>query len=215
MKKHLLCILFSIIGLQSSLLAIEPPPPEQTQQSDAMQPQEPSGPDAYSGTLTTGGQNMTNVDDAASSGSTSMQNGTSTTGTLTDPSSSGTASQNSQIPAPQTPPQPEGQQNSPLPQAGQTPSAGGSSQGVDQSQGGTSQLQACDALTNPQHKEFAKKLDGNELILFCSIFDDTQRDQAVAYTQNATMLPKDAVVQVGKESGILFSQNPGGACGGK
>jgi hypothetical protein len=72
----------------------------------------------------------------------------------------------------------------------------------------------CKTLKNPEHIKIAQLLSGNEKILFCSIFDDTQRDQVLAYLKkNPSMKPKDAVIQVGKDNDLLFSSKPGGACG--
>lgn len=94
-----------------------------------------------------------------------------------------------------------------------TPKLTPSNPEVEESTPNTPSTQACSLLQNPDHIAFAAKLDGNELILFCSIFDDAQRDQVLIYAKNEQMEPKDAVVQVGKDAGLLFSQTPGGACG--
>ena len=73
---------------------------------------------------------------------------------------------------------------------------------------------SCQSLINPKHIALASALTGNERILFCSIFDNAQRDQVLLYTQKKPpLLPKDAVIQVGKDNDLLFSSKPGGACG--
>jgi hypothetical protein len=42
----------------------------------------------------------------------------------------------------------------------------------------------CQHLSKPEYLKIVKQLTGNELILFCSIYDDTQRDQVLALTKS-------------------------------
>jgi len=72
---------------------------------------------------------------------------------------------------------------------------------------------ACLQLPQDKHREFAKQLSGNEQILFCSIFNDVQRDQVIGYTQmSPPMSSTDAVLKVAKDNNLLPSSKPGGAC---
>jgi hypothetical protein len=86
-----------------------------------------------------------------------------------------------------------------------------SNQATPQTQ--TAPVDVCANLSKKEHKTLASSLTGSVRILFCSIFDDVQRDKAVAYTkQKKPLSPNDAVTQVGKDSGLLFNPVPGGAC---
>lgn len=222
--------IISVIFLGTQLQAIEPPPPQQqveTTPNDEQQQDSQEGASSYAGTITPGGQSMTNVDDnsgssqpsssaAVSSGTSSMPNQPQIQGTSTDLN-------NSLGDETLTPPSADSQQPAmPVPSGTATqpsaPKSPGTAMQQAPSTAGTAMqetpsVDACNSLKNPEHTSFATQLTGNELTLFCSIFDDAQRDQAIGYVKNGQMSPKDAVIQVGKDSGILFSQTPGGACG--
>lgn len=196
--------------------AIEPPPsqdqaPPSSNQTPSQSPM--AGSSTYSGTITPGAKSLTNVDEMPpefppSPGTATSQEPSSPSGTVSTPSS-GTAT--SQVPS--------GTASSPssgttMPQA--DPNKTQMPSGTIQTPSGTVQTPSgntCSMLKNPEHLAFANKLEGNEQILFCSIFDDSQREQVLFYAKNKQMTPKDAVIQVGKDAGLLFSQTPGGACG--
>jgi len=73
---------------------------------------------------------------------------------------------------------------------------------------------ACSSLKNKDHVAFSSKLTGNERILFCSIFDDEQRQEVIAYIKAHPQTdPKDAVILIAKDNDLLFSTKRGGACG--
>lgn len=198
--KFMKILFFLIISVASFMWAIEPPPPSQEQtppSSDQTQVPTPNGGSStYSGTITSGAKSLTNVDEMPSefpdsSGTVSAPSPSTPSGTAQAPSSA------SSVPEQE-------------PHKKELPS------GTAQAPSGTVQVPSgntCSMLKNPDHLAFANKLQGNEQILFCSIFDDSQRDQAIFYTKNKQMTPKDAVIQVGKDAGLLFSQTPGGACG--
>lgn len=216
LKTILACI---FIGAQ--LQAIEPPPPQAQVDTNQAQDSETGG-SSYSGTITEGGESMTNVDDNASASQPSLS---AVPSSPNQPQVQGTPSDlnNSLADEPvtspsDTPTQPSAPQSADTPtQPSPSQSAGTAMQQAPSTAGTaleeTPSVGACDSLKNPEHTSFATKLTGNELTLFCSIFDDAQRDQAISYVKNGQMSPKDAVIQVGKDSGILFSQTPGGACG--
>jgi hypothetical protein len=72
----------------------------------------------------------------------------------------------------------------------------------------------CQNLKNKSHIDFAALLTGNERILFCSIFDETMRNQTLTYmSAHPQIKPSDAVIQIAKDAGLIFNQTPGGACG--